>query len=145
MINPNWIFGFFQKKNPNWIFGFFQTKNFEEISKKSDKLLVFSFLISKEIFPYTIQVKLTFGDAFCFIAHCSFSSHLQHLHSKAVRSCEVRTASYECFVDRFFINGPRYLLHYHITVSLIYFLRHIFQMQLFNNPLLSNKQKLLSS
>ena len=93
MINPNWIFGFFQKKNPNWIFGFFQTKNFEEISKKSDELLVFSFLISKEIFPYSIQVKLTFRDAFCFIAHCSFSSHLQHLHSKAVRSCEVRTGS----------------------------------------------------
>ena len=92
MINPNWIFGFFQKKNPNWIFGFFQAKNFEEILKKLDELLVFSFLISKEIFPYSIQVKLTFRDAFCFIAHCSFSSHLQHLHSKAVR-CVLQATS----------------------------------------------------
>ena len=115
-----------------------------KILKKFRKNLMnldFSFLISKEIFPYSLQVKLTFRDAFCFIAHSSFSSHLQHLHSKAVSSCEVRTVSYECFADGFFINGPHYLLHYHITVSLIYFLRYIFQMQLFNNPLLSNKRK----
>ena len=62
-------------------------------------------------------------------------------YTRKLWSCEVRTASYECFVDRFFINGPRYLSHYHITVSLICFLRHKFQMQLFNNPLLSNKRK----
>ena len=116
MINPNWIFGFFQKKNPNWIFGFFQTKNFEEISKKSDELLVFFFLISKVIFPYSIQVKLTFRDAFCFIAHCSFKSHLQHLHSKAVR----------CVLQATSVLQIDFSLMAHVTYYIIISLHHLY-------------------